>query len=297
MHGACGGAFLPTHAHRLAPVLAAALEGGSPGKAGTLAVVGVMHTALLCAPAPDDPATVALLQPAASAALASFVAPDDEGGRPNELVHTGLAGASGRTLLCSPALFSAAAQAAGLALGLPDLHVHFAHRWASMVDAIVLSSQRKLACLSLASLLPLDPKLLPMAPEVLAFCVSVLLEFHPELDPEHGDADADGEGGGDGGGGGGTGGGPRGASPPMLRRPPPPVLTPSMPAVGEHAEFARRLTQSGLDPIGGLDLRSALQRCLQHAASAHGEAFEAQVRSLDPSTLRQLQACLGHGPG
>ena len=81
----------------------------------------------------------------------------------------------------------------------------------------------------------------------------------------------------------------------MLRRPPPPVLTPSMPAAGEHAEFARRLAASGLDPLPALDLRSALQQCLTQASSVHGEAFDAQVRSLDASTLRQLQACLGHG--
>ena len=66
-----------------------------------------------------------------------------------------------------------------------------------------------------------------------------------------------------------------------------------MPAAGEHAEFARRLAASGLDLLPTLDLRTALQQCLTHASSAHGEAFDAQVRSLDASTLEQLQRCLG----
>ena len=38
---------------------------------------------------------------------------------------------------------------AGNTLQLPDCHAHFAARWVSLVDSIVLSSQRKLAALAL----------------------------------------------------------------------------------------------------------------------------------------------------
>ena len=73
------------------------------------------------------------------------------------------------------------------------------------------------------------------------------------------------------------------------------MTMPSNPAAGEHGEFARRLAASGLDQLPALNLRSALHQCLSQASSTHGEAFEAQMRGLDPALLQQVHAVLG-GP-
>ena len=67
----------------------------------------------------------------------------------------------------------------------------------------------------------------------------------------------------------------------------------SLPISGEHAEFARRLAESGLDPLPALQLRPALQQYMQRASQVHGEAFDAQMRALDPALLQQVQAAFG----
>jgi len=253
----CAGRFAVEHAPGLAPTLEAALlECPGGHRRGSLASIGTMHTILLCAP---DQAIC--LQPALTAALSAIVAPEDGPDAPTDLLLTSMAGVLGRALLCSPSLFSACVSHASHSLQLADLHVHFASAWVSLVDAIVLASQRKLAALALVALLSLDASLLTLTPEILSFCVSVIAE--------QAESAADG-------------------SPPnyFAGRAP-------LPSSGEHAEFARRLAASAIDPIPSTPLRPALQQGLARVSTAHGEAFDAQWRALDPSLLQQVQQVFG----
>ena len=254
----CAGRFAAEHAMAYAPTLEAALV-ESPGghRRGSLAAIGTMHTILLCAPE-----QAASLQPALTAALTALVAPEDGPDAPNDLVLTSMAGVLGRALLCCPSVFSVCVAHASHELQLGELHVHFASAWVALVDAIVLASQRKLAALALVQLLLLDAALLPLTPDILSFCVSVLAEQPDDA------ADAAG-----------------GASPPPRQ--------PMLPASGEHSEFTRRLSASGLDPLPTMPLRPALQQGLESVSVAHGEAFAAQWRALDPSLLQQVQQAFG----
>lgn len=123
----------------------------------------------------------------------------------------------------------------------------------------MLSTQRKLACVGLTALLPLDAAMLPLAPEVLSFCVGELAELN-ELAPAAGDV---------------------------------PVVGVPIPAAGEHAEFARRLAESALDPVAAMPLLPALQQRLAAAAAVHVESFTAMMRSLDPAVLAQVNQAFG----
>ena len=44
-----------------------------------------------------------------------------------------------------------------------------------------------------------------------------------------------------------------------------------------------------LDPLHELPLRPALQGILAQCTAAHGDAFAAQMRALDPALLEQVQ--------
>ena len=251
--GSCAGGFAASHSTALGATFESALVSNPGGqRRGCLAAISTMHTVLLAAPE-----HAGALQPALATAIVAIVAPEDGPDAPNDLVLASMAGLLGRALLCAPALFSAAIGTAGNTLQLPDCHAHFAARWVSLVDSIVLSSQRKLAALALVSLLALDAALLHLTPEVLSFCVSVVAEFPPS---EAGAA---------------------------------PMGTPPLPMSGEHAEFTRRLAASGLDPLPALSLRPALQEGLRRLSATHGEAFDAYMRALDPSLLQQVQAAFG----
>ena len=231
---------------------------GSHAGKGSLAAIHTMHTVLLTAP---EPTAAAALQPALAAALVAVISGADDDGMPNELILTAMAGLLGRALLCAPLLFRAALERATPVLQLAEPHVHFASAWVAMGDAIVLTAHRKLAALSLATLVGHDAALLPLLPEVLSFCVSVLADLPECVDANGGLA----------------------PSPP----------TPLAPAAGEHADFARRCAAANLDPLATLQLRDALQQCLRRAAEVHGEAFDRTMRELDPSLQQQVQQSFG----
>ena len=252
--GVCGNGFVQSHAHAFVPALRRAMSPVFSGP-GTLAAAAATHTLLLVAPT-----HAACLQPALAAALTSIVAPedDDDGNAPSELMLAAMAGVLGRALLCAPPLFSAAVAQVASELALPDVHVQFARCWVGLLDSVVLTLGRKLACLALATLLSYDAAFLPLAPDVLAFCVGVLIETH-EIPVEGSD----------------------GVEPPAQGVP--------IPVAGEHAPFARRLAESGLDPLPALRLLPELQQRLAAASAAHGAAFEAMMQSLDPELLGQVK--------
>ena len=189
---------------------------------------------------------------------------------------------------------------------------------------MLLSSQRKLAALALATLLSLDAASLPLTGEVLAYTAYPIPLLHPipyaspapilyytsstqvlsycvgvleDLEPTDDDAPADGSG-------------------------PAPSAAPPVRAGGsEHAEFAARLAESGveqpsalpsprrvgnspcpppsfsagLDPMGRLTLRPALKECIARCQAAHGDLFDAQLRALDPALMQQVQRSFGGG--
>jgi hypothetical protein len=177
-----------------------------------------------------------------------------------------MAGLLGRALLVSPPLFSAVVTDVSSACALPNAHVHFASRWLQLSDSMLLSVHRKLAALALATLLPLDAASLPLVGEILSFCVGVLEELEPM---------------GDGGpvlravsvGGGLSRGFALGA--------------------GEHADFTGRMAEAGLDPVPDLELRPALKQLIASCQSAHGDAFDAQVRALDADLMAQVRRVFG----
>ena len=250
-HGVCGGGFVAHHAAPLAPIFKKALTWGETGP-GTLAAIASLHTFLL-----GSPAHAGAFAPALGAALACLVAPGDDEveGKPNELMLAAMAVLLGRMLLVAPTVFSALLQQAAAELNLPDVHVRLGRAWVGLLDAIVLAPQRKLACLGLAALLPLDAALLPLAPEILSFCVGELAELN-EL------AHGEGEG---------------------------PVIGVPIPIAGEHAEFARRLAESALDPVAAVPLLPALRQQLTAVAAAHGESFNSILRELDPTILASVK--------
>jgi len=133
-----------------------------------------------------------------------------------------------------------------------------ASRWLSLSDSILLSSQRKLSALALASLLAAEASTLPLAEETLSFCVSVLAELEPT------EAGAD------------------GSSPHSSAH--------TRHLGGEHTNFTHALAQSALEPLECVPLRPTLQRCLAGAAAAHGDALRSQLQTLDPSLLGQVVA-------
>ena len=62
-----------------------------------------------------------------------------------------------------------------------------------------------------------------------------------------------------------------------------------IPTAGEHAEFARRLAESALDPVAAVPLLPALRQQLTAAAAAHGECFYTMLRELDPTILASVK--------
>jgi len=245
---ACGGRFAAAHGGMMAALLEGALA-RNPERRGALAAIGLMHTLLICAPADS---AEALGPPLAACARTLTHALTGEGA--NELLLAAMAGVLGRALLSAPSLFEAALAACQTADALPRL----ATAWLQLGDSILLSAHRKLAAVALGQMLGLDAAMLPLAPEVLSFAVSVLAEQAPRDEPDS-----------------------------------PPRRCESARFAHEHAEFAAALEASGLDPVRGLELRATLQQCVARAAAAHGAAFGAAMQALDPDLMAQVQAAFG----
>uniref|UniRef100_A0A7S2BDI7 Importin-7/11-like TPR repeats domain-containing protein n=1 Tax=Haptolina brevifila TaxID=156173 RepID=A0A7S2BDI7_9EUKA len=267
----CSGQFVSSAIPPLVPTLKRAVAEPGPG---TLAAISTLHTVLLA-----DPSHAALLQPVFEATLTSLIAPEEDGA-PNELTQAAMAGLLGRLMLTAPPVFAAAVQATSAALAMDGVHVQFGHCWVAVVDSVMLSSARKLACIALTSLIQHDVALLPIAPEVLSFCVAVLSDFD-ELPSAHlPTAKADGS--------------PSAPSgPASLSTLGSTLSSTPLPMSGEHADFHRCLAQSSLDPIRALPLLPTLQANLQQASATHGEAFSVMMRSLDPALLAQVQHAFG----
>ena len=64
-------------------------------------------------------------------------------------------------------------------------------------------------------------------------------------------------------------------------------------AGAEHADFYRALDAAALDPLPELPLRPALQAILAQCAVAHGEAFATQMAALDPRSSSRCSARSG----
>ena len=230
---------------------------GTAGK-GTVAAISALHTILLTRSTQASP-----FAPAFLAAFTCIVAPEDDDGSdaPNDLILASMSVLLGRLLLVAPGMFASVVQRASSNLQLPDAHVHFCSRWLALADSIMLSSHRKLTCLGLVSFLSLDAAFLPLGPEILSYCVGQLAELN-ELAPPSGEL---------------------------------PEVAVGVPlqASGEHAAFAKRLAESGIDSIPAMPLLPLLKERIAAAANVHGQRFHTMLASADVTVLNDVQRALG----
>ena len=190
-YGAAGGSFVVTHAAALAALLDAALITNVGGR-GALSAVATAHVVLLCA----SEHNASVLRAALVHALVVLIggAADAAADEHSDLLLASFAGLLGRCLLCAPALFSAALGGAAEALRIPDPLPRFVARWhrghrgklgsraaqtplpegltgrahhcrLDLGDSVLLSRERKLASLALATALQHDAAVLPLATE------------------------------------------------------------------------------------------------------------------------------------
>jgi len=192
----------------------------------------------------------------------------------------------------SEAALSSAASALGVAEPLPA----FCFAWLAVCDGMLLSSQRRLAALALAALLPLEPK--ACAPSISAPLGSSRLLSAPlgssrllsaplgssRLISVHLDLDAK----------------ALGCLEEVLslcvsaladEEQPPPSPARSPPPEAVRAAFSHVLEP--FDSLAAMPLRPALQRSLGVAQEAHGAAFGAAIARVDPALLEQVRAAFG----
>mmetsp|Transcript_2726 Transcript_2726/g.8816 ORF Transcript_2726/g.8816 Transcript_2726/m.8816 type:complete len:210 (+) Transcript_2726:402-1031(+) len=132
-----------------------------------------MHSLLVLAPAHAP----LLERPLALVAQAVLQGPcEGQGEGYSELSLATFGGVAGRALLVAPSTFEAALSSAASALGVAEPLPAFCFAWLAVCDGMLLSSQRRLAALALAALLPLEPKALGCLEEVLSLCVSALAD-------------------------------------------------------------------------------------------------------------------------